>query len=330
MFKFGKLYRSPDAGAGSGGAADAGAAAAGDAGAAAAAAAGDAGAAAAGDAGAAAAAGEGGGGEKQSALMGGEGGGALPAKPDWAKGMSDENWNSIAANNYKSVDDIVGAHNSAQTKIGADKLVIPGEKATTEERDAFFTALGRPAEAKDYVITPPEGVEFTEDQLAFQSNFNETSHGLGLNQEQHTGLVEWNNNLLAQAAIDQAAEESKESEATKADLRKAYGNEADNKLDAANAFIENLGGQDVADAFVKSGLSRNFSTINMFIKVAEMAAGEGGLIGAGGGGGGLASIDSQIATLKADPGYFNEKAPNHKELNAKVTNLYKLKEKNKG
>ena len=173
MFKFGKLYRSPDAGAGSGGAGDAGAAAAGDAGAAAA---GEAAAAAAGGAGAAAAAGEGGGGEKQSALMGGEGGGALPAKPGWAEGMSDENWNSIAANNYKSVDDIVGAHNSAQTKIGADKLVVPGENATAEERDAFFTSLGRPAEAKDYIITPPEGVEFTEDQLAFHSNFNEMSH----------------------------------------------------------------------------------------------------------------------------------------------------------
>lgn len=48
---------------------------------------------------------------------------------------------------------------NAQGMIGADKLVVPGEHATDEQRNEFFTKLGRPAEAKDYTFEMPEGVK---------------------------------------------------------------------------------------------------------------------------------------------------------------------------
>ena len=229
----------------------------------------------------------------------------------------------------ETIDALAGAHNAHQSKIGADKIVIPGDDASPEEMDTLFTALGRPAEAKAYEIPMPEGVEASEGDLAFQTNFKDKAFELGLNQKQVSGLAEWNNELLAGGAVEAEAAASAETEKTKASLRQHYGVDADNKLDAANAFIANMGGDDVVAAFADSGANRNFAVIDMFIKVAEMAAGEGGLVGAGGGGGG-STIQSQIDALKAEPAYTDEKAKGHKGLKARVGKLYKMKAQNKG
>lgn len=245
-------------------------------------------------------------------------------KPEWASGMSDEKWLSIASNGYKNWDDIVDGHNAHQSKIGADKVVVPGENATAEDWKAVHTALGMPAEAKDYTIPVPDGFKPTDNDLAFQDDFRAKAHELGLNQTQVDGLANWNNGLLADGATNDAAAQSAESEATKASLRQHYGNDADAKLDAANALVANLGGDDLVAAVQKSGLSRDFSFVNAMVKLAGMAAGEGGLVGLGEGGA-TASLDAQIAKLTSDPGYFNDQAPNHKQLNKQVAELYKLK-----
>lgn len=308
-----RICRSPDDGAGGAAAADGG----------------DGGAAATAAAAAAAAAASGDGGDGGAAAAGGDalldgGGAALPGKPEWATAMSDENWKSVAANDYKSLDDLIGAHNSAQSKMGADKIVVPGENATTEDWDAAYTALGRPAEAKLYEIPMPEGFEPTENDLAFHEDFKNVSHKIGLNQNQVAGLAEWNNEREAAAKINLEAAQSAEAEKTKASLRQHYGAEADNKLEAANAFLKNIAGAEVSQMFSKSDLSRNFATVDWVIKMAEMAAGEGNLVGAGDGTGGGPSLDDQRKSLMADPAYNDTKSPNHKALRAQVGKLAKI------
>ena len=56
------------------------------------------------------------------------------------------------AQEVKSLDDLWAKMSGAQKLIGKDKLVIPGDNATTEELNAFYTRLGRPEN--------PEGYEF--------------------------------------------------------------------------------------------------------------------------------------------------------------------------
>ena len=258
------------------------------------------------------------------ALLGGDGKSVQVPKPDWASGMSDAKWVSIAANGYKNFDDVVDGHNAHQSKIGSDKLVVPGENATPEDWDSAYTALGKPAEAKDYTIPVPEGFEPTDNDIAFQDNFREVAHKLGLNQTQVDGLSNWNNGLLADGATETAANVAKEEQETMASLRQHYGTDADAKIDAAEALIANIGGDDVAKAFQTSGLSRNFAIVNMMIKLSGMAGGETNLVGSGGGGG-ADSIDAQIAKLTSDKGYFDPAASNHAQLNKQVAELYKIK-----
>lgn len=59
-----------------------------------------------------------------------------------------ESW----ANEVKSVDDLWEKMNGAQKLIGKDKIVLPGENATSDELTAFYERMGRPKN--------PEGYEF--------------------------------------------------------------------------------------------------------------------------------------------------------------------------
>ncbi len=77
----------------------------------------------------------------------------------------------------------------AQKLIGADKVVIPGEDATDEDRDAFFDKLGRPENVEGYEL---DGLERPDDlpwDDEFQTSMVASMHKLGLNQAQVQGVL---------------------------------------------------------------------------------------------------------------------------------------------
>lgn len=50
------------------------------------------------------------------------------------------------------------SHVSAESQLGKKGIIPPGPNATQQERDAFYTALGRPAKAEEYGFTKPEKI----------------------------------------------------------------------------------------------------------------------------------------------------------------------------
>lgn len=109
---------------------------------------GDAGAGAGGgDAGAGAGAG---GGDK-----GGDQGGASNANQfSLPEAYKDAPW----AKDFKSADDVFKSLENAQQFIGRKGFGVPGEKATAEDKAAFYAELGVPPDAKGYDFKRPEGV----------------------------------------------------------------------------------------------------------------------------------------------------------------------------
>ena len=69
---------------------------------------------------------------------------------------------------------------NAQQMVGADKLVIPGENATPEQTNEFFTKLGRPAEAKDYEMVLPEGLDESTLDTAQIDKWKDRFHEAGI------------------------------------------------------------------------------------------------------------------------------------------------------
>ncbi|MCK4578007.1 MAG: hypothetical protein KAU50_04410 [Candidatus Marinimicrobia bacterium] len=75
------------------------------------------------------------------------------------------------AKEVKNMEDLWGKMAGAQKMIGKDKITIPGENAPIEEKNAFFTRLGRPEN--------PEGYEFKSiDTLKDVPRNVELDHGM--------------------------------------------------------------------------------------------------------------------------------------------------------
>ena len=73
--------------------------------------------------------------------------------------------------------------------IGREKVPLPAKDATPEDLDRFYTALGRPVDAKDYDLgefKPPEGLPWDE---SLQKNMMEDFHKAGLTNDQASKII---------------------------------------------------------------------------------------------------------------------------------------------
>lgn len=96
----------------------------------------------------------------------------------------------------------------ALIKAEKDMLVVPGEKATEEQRAAFYGKLGRPETADKYSITKPtdlpEGIQYSPD---VEKAFKLIAHESGLSDGQAGKLYGWYYGLVKAGHAQQAKAE---------------------------------------------------------------------------------------------------------------------------
>lgn len=109
--------------------------------------------------------------------------------PNWRDSLSPDLKSNPVLERFDNVEALAKEHINAQKLIGADKIAIPGENATEEERAAFYTRLGRPAKVEDYDLSKveiPEGIEADEE---FQTAMLEKMHARGASQQMVEGIL---------------------------------------------------------------------------------------------------------------------------------------------
>ena len=84
------------------------------------------------------------------------------------------------AKEVKSVDDLWDKMKGAQKLIGKDKVVIPGEGATKEEMDAFYTRMGRPANPEGYEFQSIEALKEVERNVNLDHGMKKIFHDEGI------------------------------------------------------------------------------------------------------------------------------------------------------
>lgn len=87
---------------------------------------------------------------------------APTAKVDWLPDADAETVGLVGIKGWKGPGDAVQAYRHAQSFIGADpkSLVrLPAAEADKATMDAFYTQLGRPADAGKYEVTVPQGLD---------------------------------------------------------------------------------------------------------------------------------------------------------------------------
>ncbi len=111
--------------------------------------------------------------------------GAAGSTPSWRDSLAPEFKDLPALKDYPDINALAKSHVSLQSKLGANPIVRPKDDAKPEEIAAFYDALGRPKEAKDYNLAAPTGMpEGLPQDEAFKTAFLGHFHEAGLTQKQ--------------------------------------------------------------------------------------------------------------------------------------------------
>jgi len=234
-FHWPAFRRAPD-GEGGGGAGGAGGEGGGAGGGGAGGTAGDAGGAAGGDK----TGGDNSGGDGGGARMGSGGGtggeGGVVYKPDgsYRDALPEDVRTDPSLANLDSVEKLAREHVNAQKLLGRKGVILPGENAKPEDWDKVYNALGRPAKADGYDLTgfkPPEGLPWNAEA---QTEILPLLHKRGLTQAQLVGVMQDYAEVQNKHFTAMNKNAAKFADSTIKTLKKEWGAEADQNLDAAD------------------------------------------------------------------------------------------------
>ena len=165
----------------------------------------------------------------------------------WIEGVQDpatKAWAEAKGLQNGSFENVLGSYHNLEKMVGADRagrtVTVLGDDATQEQKDEFYTKLGRPAEATEYSVALPEGA--TDDtRLNMMRN---KAFELGITDAQFAGLAEADMAYISavnQGVADKATVSAADAEAQ---LRTEWGAAFDLKVAGIDVAAHKLGMSD--------------------------------------------------------------------------------------
>lgn len=179
-----------------------------------------------------------------------------PVSPVKADGTFIENWRETLPEELRSekcLDTVTDFPNaikqlvSHKKMIGANRVVVPTDKSTAEEREAFYGAIGRPKTAADYKVEVPEDLKelYPAERL---KAFFEMAHAEGFTQKQAEAMLKHDMGTTLKLLEDQEkAEQTETAEAkrkTEEVLDKEFGAAKAERIHVANRLVSEIFGND--------------------------------------------------------------------------------------
>lgn len=137
---------------------------------------------------------------------------------------------------------VLDGYRNLEKLFGADKagntVILPKSEATADELNAFYSKLGRPADAKGYGIKAPEGMP---NDPAFTKAASDKFYELGLSQKQGQELTNWWNGTMSQQMTAQQNNSLETFQKDEASLKTEWGNAYDQNFVIAKNVVGQLG-----------------------------------------------------------------------------------------
>lgn len=102
----------------------------------------------------------------------------------WKKGLPEDLQNELSLDTFQDFPEAMRQLVGAQKMIGKDKIVIPNEKSTQAEWDAFYSRLGRPKTPGEYKYTPPTDLSLVDMSPEMMNPILSDFHKAGYSQKQ--------------------------------------------------------------------------------------------------------------------------------------------------
>jgi len=211
-----------------------------------------------------------------------------------------------ALKSYKTKDEAVKALVHAQRMLGKTPegyVRVPGDNDASEERGAFYTALGRPENAHGYEmpeIDLPEGYEMQEVMI---EGFKSTAFELGLTPTQVGGLYQWFVPFVLDTHYGMEADADQRRESELESLRSVHRGETPRMLDSALRAAEAIGGKELLHALDSTRAGDHAAVVSAFAKIAPLVL-ESGMRSTGSGWGEELSRE-KLREMMQDPRYHD-------------------------
>lgn len=194
-------------------------------------------------------------------------GGATP----WYDSLPPDLKGDARITSLKDVGDLAKGYVNAQTLIGAKRVVVPGDKATPEEKAAFYNTIGRPETPDKYsppTVKPIPGVNIDQAAIAAAAG---KFHELGLTDAQQRGVMDYYLSGINDTTgrVKQSMESGKA--AAESALRNDWGREYDANIEIARGALRQFGDVESMQE-IEAGLGNNPALVKMFHKIGKSLA----------------------------------------------------------
>ena len=243
----------------------------------------------------------------------------------WLKGVENEWAQDSSMQNIKSVADLAKGYVHAQRLVGKDKIVMPNEHSTPEEKKAFYQKLGLPENVDGYGISHSDESSLSEDTM---KDFVAKAHEVGIMPEAAKSMLAWHEaNKVAEAEAANTAY-AKQVETTISELKQEYGQAFEAKVNMANTVLDKVASPEQIQAMRDSGMLNDKNFITTLVGIAESMSSEAGFDINPKSDGRLSpsEADRRIKEIRGDfsHAYHNSAHPNHENAVKEVTDLYTM------
>lgn len=240
---------------------------------------------------------------------------------NWKNALPEELRNEPCLDNVKNFATLAKSYVNSQKMIGKNKIALPGENASQEELDAFYSALGRPKTAADYkhdAVKLPEGITLDDASVAEFRNF---AFEHGLSQSVFEKALAFDVARVEKARAEAIAAHNQEYDSTMERLQNQYGSNLPARIAQVDKALTTFG---IKDIFLERGLTNNYQIFealaNIGASISESRLKEGDAAQ------NFKSPQQQIDEIYSDPNgaIYQMDHPGHDKAVAEVKRLMAL------
>lgn len=205
---------------------------------------------------------------------------------------------------YKDMDGLLKSHVELNKMLGKPRVDLPQDNWKEEDYDKFYSKLGRPDSPEGYAegLETPEGVELDADRVKWAS---ELLHKHGISGKAGKEIIqEYINQQIEADQQAQASQAMSVEEATK-ELKEAWGDNYDTRLQLVRGVAEKFGGEKFKEALQNPAIGNNTAFLEFLYEVSQEFAED---VATGAPGAPMVSKQAQarmqIDAMKADESKF--------------------------
>jgi|TARA_Y100000296_G_C5176268_1_gene260252 hypothetical protein len=190
------------------------------------------------------------------------------AEASWRDSLPDELKGVKTLEKFKDTDALAKGYVHLE-KYFDGTIKIPGENATQEEVDKYYSKLGRPDTIEGYEYEKaemPEGQAYDE---TFEKAFLTKAHAEGLNNKQVSSLYEWWNGQSKDIHVQNTVAKENSIQKAEIELRADWGRQYDEKISGVGRLVDQYASGEDRQYLIDSGIGNDPHLARMLDRIAK-------------------------------------------------------------